>query len=56
VVFQTGHLGIELEPDKTAGRYRVAYIYEDGPADKDWVKVKVGDYLICHRRQTRNGG
>ena len=43
----TGNLGVDLEPDKTAGRYRVAYIYEDGPADKDWVKVNVGDYLIA---------
>ena len=43
----TSHLGIELEPDKAAGRYRVAYIYEDGPADKDWVRVKVGDYLLA---------
>jgi tricorn protease len=43
----TGHLGLELEPDAAAGRYRVTYIYEDGPADKDWVKVKVGDYLLA---------
>ena len=43
----TGNLGIELEPDKAAGRYRVSYVYEDGPADKDWVKVSVGDYLIA---------
>lgn len=43
----TGHLGIELEPDSAAGRYRVVYIYEDGPADKDWVRVKVGDYLLA---------
>ncbi|HEV2836070.1 MAG TPA: S41 family peptidase [Pyrinomonadaceae bacterium] len=43
----TSHLGIELEPDKAAGRYKVAYIYEDGPADKDWVRVKVGDYLLA---------
>lgn len=43
----TGHLGLELEPDKAAGRYRVTYIYEDGPADKDWVRVKVGDYLLA---------
>ena len=43
----TGNLGIELEPDAAAGRYRVAYVYEDGPADKDWVKVKAGDYLIA---------
>jgi tricorn protease len=43
----TGHLGIELEPDTAAGRYKVTYIYEDGPADKDWVRVKVGDYLLA---------
>ncbi len=43
----TAHLGVELEPDSAAGRYRVSYVYEDGPADKDWVKVKVGDYLIA---------
>lgn len=43
----TTHLGVELEPDVAAGRYRVAYVYEDGPADKDWVRVKVGDYLLA---------
>ncbi len=43
----TGYLGVELEPDSASGRYRVSYIYEDGPADKDWVKVSVGDYLIA---------
>jgi tricorn protease len=43
----TGNLGIELEPDAAVGRYRVTYVYEDGPADKDWVKVKAGDYLIA---------
>ncbi len=43
----TGHLGLELEPDSAAGRYRVTHIYEDGPADKDWVRVNVGDYLLA---------
>lgn len=43
----TGHLGVELESDAQAGRYRVTHIYEDGPADKDWVRVAVGDYLIA---------
>jgi tricorn protease len=43
----TGNLGLELEPDNAAGRYRVTYIYESGPADKDWVRVKVGDYLLA---------
>ena len=52
----TGHLGLELEADATAGRYRVTYVYEDGPADKDWVKVKVGDYLIAiNGKQVRAG-
>ena len=43
----TGHLGVELEPDAAAGRYKVTHVYEDGPADKDWVRVNVGDYLIA---------
>ena len=43
----TGNLGLELETDAASGRYRVAYIYEGGPADKDWVKVSKGDYLIA---------
>ena len=43
----TGHLGVELESDSAAGRYRVTHIYEGGPADKDWVRVSVGDYLIA---------
>src|SRR5262249_25498780 len=30
-----------------AGYYRVTHVYEDGPADKDWVKVSVGDYLLA---------
>jgi tricorn protease len=42
----TGHLGLELQPDAAAGRYRVTHVYEEGPADKDWVRVKTGDYLI----------
>ena len=45
--FQPATSGLELEPDATAGRYRVTYIYEEGPADKDWVRVKVGDYLLA---------
>ena len=43
----TGHLGIELEMDEGAGRYRVTHVYEEGPADKDWVRVSPGDYLIA---------
>ena len=25
----------------------MTHVYEDGPADKDWVRVKVGDYLLA---------
>ena len=43
----TAHLGVELEADDAAGRYKVTHVYEEGPADKDWVKVSAGDYLIA---------
>ncbi|MFN2502556.1 MAG: S41 family peptidase [Pyrinomonadaceae bacterium] len=43
----TGHLGVELQADGAAGRYQVTHVYEDGPADKDWVRVGTGDYLIA---------
>jgi tricorn protease len=43
----TGYLGVDLEPDAAAGRYKVTYVYEDGPADKDWVKVAAGNYLLA---------
>jgi len=43
----TAHLGVELEADDSAGRYKVTHVYEEGPADKDWVKVSAGDYLIA---------
>jgi tricorn protease len=43
----TGYLGFDLEPDARLGRYRVGHIYEDGPADKDWVRVSTGDFLLA---------
>ncbi|HWN08875.1 MAG TPA: S41 family peptidase [Pyrinomonadaceae bacterium] len=43
----TGHLGVELEADSAAGRYKVTHVYENGPADKDWVRVGAGNYLIA---------
>jgi tricorn protease len=52
----TGHLGLELEADGATGRYRVTYIYENGPSDKDWVRVGVGNYLIAiNGKQVRAG-
>jgi tricorn protease len=43
----TRHLGLDLQPDAPSGRYKVTHIYEDGPADKDWIKVETGNYLIA---------
>jgi tricorn protease len=43
---QTLHLGIDLAPDAASGRYKVTHVFEGGPADKDWIKVSVGDYLL----------
>ncbi len=43
----TRHLGLELRPDAASGRYQIAHIYEDGPADRDWIKAAKGNYLIA---------
>ncbi|HKF22639.1 MAG TPA: S41 family peptidase [Candidatus Angelobacter sp.] len=43
---QTRFPGFELEPD-ASGYYRVSYIYKDGPADKDYVDINVGDYVLA---------
>src|SRR5262249_52666051 len=43
---QTRFPGFELVPDP-AGYYKVSYVYKDGPADKDYVHVSVGDYILA---------
>ncbi|MEP6763658.1 MAG: S41 family peptidase [Gemmatimonadaceae bacterium] len=44
---QTRHLGVELTQDDAAGRYKITHVFKNGPADHDWVKANVGDYLIA---------
>ena len=34
-----------MMPD--AGGYKVAYVYRDGPADKEWINIKAGDYITA---------
>ncbi len=53
---QTGHLGFELEIDDASGRYRVGHIYEDGPADKDWIKVARGNYILAFNGKPLKAG
>ena len=43
--YTTRFLGLELEPAN--GRYRVSHIYREGPADKEWIDLKVGDYVLA---------
>ena len=42
---QTRFPGFELEPD--SGLLKVTHVYRNGPADKDFVKIKVGDYVLA---------
>ncbi len=43
----TRHLGLDLQVDQASGRYKVTHVYDEGPADKDWIKVEKGNYLIA---------
>lgn len=43
--YQTALLGFEMEPDYM--HYKVTHVYRDGPADKEWVDLKAGDYVLA---------
>lgn len=40
------YLGFEMEPAE-GGRYRVSYLYPEGPADHEWLDLAVGDYVLA---------
>ena len=42
---QTRHPGFDLVAD-ASGLYKVGHIYKDGPADRDYLKIKEGQYII----------
>jgi tricorn protease len=44
--YTTRYLGFEMEPSGGGGRYRVSHVYRDGPADKEWIDINVGDYVL----------
>jgi tricorn protease len=48
------HPGFEVAAEN--GFYKVTHIYENGPADKDWVKLGVGDYVIAIDDQPLKAG
>jgi len=43
--YRAHFLGFEMQP--AGGRYRISYIYRDGPATKEWLNLKVGDYVLA---------
>lgn len=43
---QTRYPGFEIEPD-SSGFYQVVHVYRNGPADKDYVKIKAGDFILA---------
>jgi tricorn protease len=52
--YQTRHLGFELEPAN--GRYRINHIYREGPADKEWLNLKPGDFVLAIDGQQLKAG
>jgi tricorn protease len=43
---QTRHPGFEMAAD-ASGYYKVSHVYKRGPADKDFVKLKAGDFVLA---------
>ena len=54
-VYTTRYLGFELEASD-AGRYRVGHIYRSGPADKEWLNISEGDYVLALNGQDLKSG
>jgi tricorn protease len=52
---QTRFPGFDLEAD-SSGFYKVTHIYKDGPADKDYVKIDVGNYILAVDDQPLKAG
>jgi tricorn protease len=52
---QTRYPGFELEGD-ASGYYKVAFVYKDGPADLDYVRVHAGDYILAVNGEALHSG
>jgi tricorn protease len=52
--YQTRLPGFEMASD--GDRYRVTHIYRDGPADKEWLELEVGDYVLAINGSEINAG
>ena len=54
--YETHFLGFEMLPDESGDRYRISHIYRDGPADKEWLGLAVGDYVLAVDGKELKGG
>jgi tricorn protease len=52
---QTRYPGFELAAD-ASGYYKVAFVYKDGPADHDYVRVHAGDYILAVNGEALHSG
>jgi tricorn protease len=43
---QTRHPGFDVVADPS-GFYKVGHVYKDGPADKDFLKIKEGNFIVA---------
>jgi tricorn protease len=43
---QTRHPGFDLVADAASGLYKVGHVYKDGPADRDYLKIKEGQFVV----------
>jgi tricorn protease len=53
-LYTTRFLGFEIEPSN--GAYKINHIYRDGPADKEWLGLSLGDYVLAIDGQTLKAG
>ncbi|MGE5361789.1 MAG: S41 family peptidase [Bacteroidales bacterium] len=44
-LYTAKYLGFELASEN--GAYRISHVYRDGPADKEWLGVKEGEYVVA---------
>jgi len=52
--YQSRYLGFEMIPD--GGAYKISHIYRDGPADKEWLDLEVGNYVLSIDGHTISAG
>jgi tricorn protease len=53
-LYATRYPGFEIVPDGAG--YRISHIYRDGPADKEWLGLKEGDYVLAIDGQRLKAG